>query len=177
MEDHYFVPDEVAAVLKIRFHIVFPVLIVLTIIINAGCILVTMRPKLRAYHCNAYIQLMAILDLLSSIAYLPFVFDNELCLYSSYYYAFYFTHFGLMVADCLRTFSSYVLLFLTYDRFLAIWFPDRFKVIKQKGISKRMFIVGPLLAVSFIPVMCMGHVTFQPNDKWLGLAGIKVSNK
>ncbi|CAL4163869.1 unnamed protein product, partial [Meganyctiphanes norvegica] len=124
-----------------------------------------------------YIQMMAILDLLSSFAYLPFVFDKELCLYSSYTYAFYFTHFGWMVADCLRTFSSYVLLFLSYDRFLGIWYPVRFKAIKQKGLSRRMFIVGSLLVVSFIPVMCIGHVTSQPGEKWLGLAGIRLSNK
>ncbi|CAL4130703.1 unnamed protein product [Meganyctiphanes norvegica] len=177
MEDPYVVPDEVAAVLKTRFHIVFPVFIVLTIIINAACIMVTMRPKLRAYHCNTYIQLMAILDLLSSFAYLPFIFDNELCLYSSYTYAFYFTHFGWMVTHCLRALSNYVLLFLSYDRFLAIWYPDRFKVIKHKGISRRMFIVGSLLVISYIPVMYIGHVTPQPNNKWLGLAGIKVSNE
>ncbi|CAL4061273.1 unnamed protein product, partial [Meganyctiphanes norvegica] len=103
MEEKYYIPDEVYTVLMTRFHIVFPIFIVLTIIINIACILVTRRPKLRAYHSNGYIQMMAVLDVLSSLTQLPFVFDTDFCLYNSYSYAFFFTHFGWKMVDGVRT--------------------------------------------------------------------------
>ncbi|CAL4114032.1 unnamed protein product, partial [Meganyctiphanes norvegica] len=128
-----------------------------------------------AYHSNVYMQMMAILDLLQSFAYLPFVFDNEFCLYNSYAYAFYFNHFGWKVLDILNTFNTYVLLFLSYDRFLAIWYPVQFQKVRQQGITKRVLFVGPFLLAPFIPMMCVGEVTLQPNGKWVGLAGTEIS--
>ncbi|CAL4109229.1 unnamed protein product, partial [Meganyctiphanes norvegica] len=129
-----------------------------------------------AYHSNVFMKMMAILGLLQSFAFLPFVFDNEFCLYNSYSYAFYFTYFGWKVLDILRTFSSYVLLSLSYDRFLAIWYPIQFQKVRQQGITKRVLIVGPLLVASFIPMMCIGDVTLQPNGKWLGIAGTEITD-
>ncbi|CAL4127376.1 unnamed protein product, partial [Meganyctiphanes norvegica] len=148
----YHVPEDVAKVLAIRYHIVFPIFITLGILTNAFCIAVTRRKKLRALHSNAYIQVMAVLDIMSACAYLPFVFDNEFCLYKNYTQAFYFTRFGFIIVNCIRSSGTYILVFLTYDRFLAIWFPQTFQKVKTKGVlKKRLIILLIWISVSFIP--------------------------
>ncbi|CAL4063248.1 unnamed protein product [Meganyctiphanes norvegica] len=170
----YYIPDDVLSVLQVRYHIILPIFVCLAILVNSFCIAVTRRPKLSSLQCNIYIQMMASLDLMATIAYMPFIFDTELCLYEKYGAAFYFTHFSVHIPNCLRAAITYVMLSLSYDRFLAIWFPLRYKNISKEGILKKRFIFGGIwMVISFIPAMTIGNVSRQSEGLWLGLCGYK----
>ncbi|CAL4061274.1 unnamed protein product, partial [Meganyctiphanes norvegica] len=168
----YFVPDEIASILALRFHVVLPVFIVLNLLVNCLCLIVTARPKLQALHINMYIQLMAVIDLASSVAHLPFVFDFEYCMYSNYGFAFYFSYFGWMLVYLLRSLGTSALVCLSFDRFMAIWFSQAFQKVKENS-QKMLIIVYIWTIVSYIPIMSYGTVIDQGTNAWVSLPGYR----
>ncbi|CAL4114034.1 unnamed protein product, partial [Meganyctiphanes norvegica] len=116
------IPAEVAEVLHVRYHIVLPIFIIVAYFTNGFCILVAVRPNLKAYSFNIYVLMMSITDLLTFSARLPFIFDQEYCVYESYAFSLFIRHFGIILVNCFRTFSTYILVCMAYDRFIAVWF-------------------------------------------------------
>ncbi|CAL4081003.1 unnamed protein product, partial [Meganyctiphanes norvegica] len=147
-------PLDVIPALRIRYQIILPIFITAGIIANTFTFLVATRPKLRGLHVNVYIKVLSLLDLLGFIMRFPMVFDVEYCGYSDYSMAFYMTHLGWFIVNCLRAISSYVLVFLSLDRFRGIWFPITFR--NTKGNRKKRLIISAIwvFLTAYIPWSC-----------------------
>ncbi|CAL4065139.1 unnamed protein product [Meganyctiphanes norvegica] len=160
-------PPEVEPALRIRNQIILPIFITFGIIANTFTFFVSTRPKLRSVHFNLYIQVLSLLDLLGFISRLPMVFDDEYCGYYHYSMAFYMTHFGWIIVNFLRAVSSYVLVFLSLDRFIGIWFPDRFRGTKGTNVWKTRLILTAIwvFLTTYIPWTCLLTVR-GPDHHW-----------
>ncbi|CAL4064294.1 unnamed protein product, partial [Meganyctiphanes norvegica] len=146
-------PADVEPALRIRNQIILPIFITFGVIANTFTFYVVTRPKPRTLYFNLYIQVMSLLDLLGFIMRLPIAFDDEYCGYSQYSMAFYMTHFGWLIINMLRGINSYVLVFLSLDRFIGIWWPDTFRNMKDSKIGTILLILTSVLVffTTYIP--------------------------
>ncbi|CAL4105101.1 unnamed protein product, partial [Meganyctiphanes norvegica] len=160
----YSAPLDIVPALRLRYQILLPIFIVFGIVANTLTFLVTTRPKLKSLHYNVYIQALSLLDLMGFIMRLPMVFDDEYCGYSDYTMAIYMTHFGWLLVNYLRAISSYVLMFLSFDRFTGIWLPDTFRNIKGTEVGKKRLIPTAIwvFLTAYIPWACF--LTAKQND-------------
>lgn len=63
----------------------------------------------------------------------------------SYYVALYFVHVSFIILNVLQTFSHYIIACISYDRFLALWFPHSFQKQQQPWVMKlRIILIGLL---------------------------------
>ncbi|CAL4226346.1 unnamed protein product, partial [Meganyctiphanes norvegica] len=176
--DNLQVSEDVLSVLTIRFHIGLPIVITLGVIANGFGFVVASRPKLRKFHFNRYIQVLAVLDLLSFLARIPFAIDYEYCLYSNYILAFYITYFGWMFVNIIRLSSLYVLMCLSYDRFIAIWFSDRIRsVMKKRVVRIRLIFIFILTIGSFLPMILIGRILPTSDGRWFCYPGYRQNKK
>ncbi|CAL4066598.1 unnamed protein product [Meganyctiphanes norvegica] len=154
-------PFDIIPALRIRYQVILPMVTIFGILANTFTLLVATRPKLRLFHYNLYIQFLSLVDLLGFIMRLPMVFDNEYCVYSHYSMAFYMTHFGWLIVNYFRGISSYVLVFLSLDRFTVIWFPDTFKNTKKTNVGRKrlIFITMLVFLTVYIPWNCILKVS------------------
>ena len=95
---------------------------------------------------------------------IPIALTSNGCTISSLISAIYQAYFGWTIIDFFDTFSIYAMLFLSYDRFLAVWFPhyfkfkDKVKEFKWRAILTVIFNVIFLLFF-FINVQCSKDLT------------------
>ena len=102
-----------------------------------------------------YFLVLAVYDLVLSIFYIPIVVTATGCRFRNYTSALYFAHFGWTTACTFHALGTYVIVFLSMDRFVGVWFPTWFKTLQQPpfGFWHRMAAVA---------VVCVGvHVPFM----------------
>ncbi|CAL4122907.1 unnamed protein product [Meganyctiphanes norvegica] len=168
----YYVPEDVAEVLRLRFHFVLPIFVVLAVVTNTLAFILARRPRLNVLHVNQYIKILAILDICSSITFIPHLTDTEFCTYSDHIFALYHTYFGQALTYYFRYISTFLLVSLSLDRFLAIWFNQIFQMIKSHTTT-RFVIVWVWITLSVIPHILLGHISHQKNNQWLVLPGYR----
>ncbi|CAL4160338.1 unnamed protein product, partial [Meganyctiphanes norvegica] len=149
-----------AHTLFIAFHVILPLFAVACILVNALSLAMVLRPRLNAIHINLYLKLLILLDLLTAMSTIPasFAMGNTLC--NSYAMAFYQAHFGMYLVNLFRFSCLYVWIWVSFDRFMAIWFLERFQSIRNcKGLQKkRLIITGIWILAWMLPVLSLGEV-------------------
>jgi len=161
-----------AHALFVAFHVIIPIFAVSCVIVNGISLVLVIRPRLNTIHINLYLKLLIVLDLLTSLSTIPatHAMGNTLC--NSYAVAFYQAHFGMYLVNMFRFSSLYVWIWVSYDRFLAIWFPSRFQCIRNcNGLqNKRLIATGIWILGWMLPVLYMGEVkrVHGTSNCWVG---------
>ncbi|CAL4247920.1 unnamed protein product, partial [Meganyctiphanes norvegica] len=160
-----------AHTLFIAFHVILPIFAVACILVNALSLVMVMRPRLNAIYINLYLKLLIILDLLTAVSTIPasFAMGNTLC--NSYAMAFYQAHFGMYLVNLFRFSCLYVWIWVSFDRFMAIWFLERFQSIRNnKGLQdRRLLITGIWILAWMLPVLSLGEVKrVGTKNCWVG---------
>ncbi|CAL4166360.1 unnamed protein product, partial [Meganyctiphanes norvegica] len=178
-EDQTLSPDRSSSantVVRLGEHVALPLIIALGLVTNAFCLKLLRRPGLRKIYIHKYITLLVTLDLLSFVFHIPRIFSH--CPISNYYFAVYMTKVNWVFILFLRTISIYLLVFISYDRFLAIWINEKFQDIRDNDpFKKRMIIIFTWCFISIIPTVSMGQIRRQKDseeDKWMSIPALKV---
>ncbi|CAL4068248.1 unnamed protein product [Meganyctiphanes norvegica] len=147
-------------VYSIGYHIIIPIFITIEIINSTFCFIVLLRPKLREVHINQYLQFLTILELLSSFCAIPATIgSNFLCTSSTYAMAYYQAHFGWKLVDSFRYLFLYGLIWVSYDRFIATWYPVKFKKDKfNRMVKTRLSVTTLCIGLLSVPFLCIGYV-------------------
>ncbi|XP_064096884.1 uncharacterized protein LOC135208526 [Macrobrachium nipponense] len=134
-------PEDVEAVQQRAYNIAFPVLIFIGSVANIICIVVLMRPRMRSVPVNKYFLALAWSDLVVCLMNIPIAVTTNGCDIRSYGEAVYFGHFGWSTIEVSQTVSFYTLLFLSYDRFLAVYFYQKFKQQNYAKILRQRYVI------------------------------------
>ncbi|CAL4065206.1 unnamed protein product, partial [Meganyctiphanes norvegica] len=161
--DYYYVPEDVADVLRIHYHIVLTISVALSLVTDSLALVVARRPALKPLHVNKYINLLAIVDICFSMSYLP---------NSDHTFAMIHAYFSQSLPFYFRHISTFLLVNLSLDRFLAIWFNQIFQIIRSHT-TFRFVIFWVWITLSSIPHILLGHISQQMNNQWLALPGTR----
>ena len=178
VQDHlilptYYIPKDVQEVLEMRFHLILPIMVVMALITNSLTLVVSKRSKLKNLHVNFYIKLLATLDICYSLAIIPYMINTfTFCTFQNFTFALYHTYFAQPIAFYFRHISLYVLLNLSIDRFLAIWFRKIFQKIKCWN-TKRFAILVIWITLSIIPHILLGDISYLGNSQWVVIRGFQ----
>ncbi|CAL4074379.1 unnamed protein product, partial [Meganyctiphanes norvegica] len=168
-ENH--VTMEVKDLWFLRFQIIMPILVTMVVISHCFCLIVTRRANLRGKHFNQYYNAMSVVELVTATMYLPLFINSESCVFNNYALAFYNTYFGLTSINCNRTIGVYILVFLSYDRFLAVQPSLKFQQVRNSTIARtRLIIMVVFVVLCYIPVICLGEVIPLSYGRWVGVS-------
>lgn len=171
--------EEVDATHYLTYRVILPLMVCLGIVGNGLCIITLTRPALRAARVNGYFLTLAVSDLLVCVFHIPVITSITGCTFSSYTEAFYFTHFGWTLVGISQALGTYTIVWLSFDRFVAIWFYDLYPRIQQKPMMRSRLLVTALLCVLFHLVLITdGRVYCSVQDdalcttgKWVSVTG------
>ncbi|XP_050687056.1 uncharacterized protein LOC126980826 [Eriocheir sinensis] len=142
--------QEVDGVHQAVYRVVLPLLVFLGLAANALCLLVLTRPNLRSTRVNWYFIALASSDLLVCIFHIPVITTITGCTFSSYAEALYFTHFGWTLVGVCQTFGLYVIVWLSFDRFVAVWMYEVYpKIQQQPNVKRNRLLVTAVACVIF----------------------------
>ncbi|XP_069156306.1 probable G-protein coupled receptor B0563.6 isoform X2 [Procambarus clarkii] len=146
-EDLTYQVDEVHQVV---YRQVLPVLVSLGVLANVLCIIVLSKPRLRAARVNWYFLLLAVLDLLVCVFYIPVITTITGCTFSSYVEAYYFSHLGWTLVGISQALGTYTMLWLSLDRFIAVWMCNLYPRIQSNPNIFRNRIVLTFIVCIFV---------------------------
>ena len=172
--ENYYVPENVLTVLKIRYHIIMPILILMTFCTNSLTLSIARKMNSKKHlHVNTYIKLMIISELCFATTLIPTLIDTKFCIYNSYIFAFYQTFFVQPAPYYFRYISTSLMLNLSIDRFMVLWFPHRFETLKR-FTKIRIIFIWVLVTLSIIPHFLLGKVLLDEREnKWISIRGYK----
>ena len=172
----YYIPEDVIIVLNLRYHIIMPILVAMTLLTNTLALVVARRMNSKKFvHVNTYIKIMCIVEICYAMALIPTLMDTEFCTYKSFIFAFYQSYFVQPGAYYFRHISIYLLVNLSLDRFLAIWFHRSFEFIKRFSI-KRFVIFWIWISISIVPHILLGNISQLKSQEWLATRGYRNLN-
>ncbi|XP_068223199.1 probable G-protein coupled receptor B0563.6 isoform X2 [Palaemon carinicauda] len=142
----------------VSYRIVYPLIIAIGVVNNVICIIILLKPKMRIILANRYFLIQAVADLLVCVMSIPIAISSNGCFIDSYSTAIYYGYFGWSVLEILQPLSFYTLLFLAFDRFLAVWNVQYFRNHKKDKIL--MYRMAILLTIDILL-----HIFFFINVK------------
>ncbi|CAL4102629.1 unnamed protein product, partial [Meganyctiphanes norvegica] len=106
-----------------------------------------------------YIKFLSIVDLCSLLLSIPAGYAEQACTFSTYVAAFYHTHLGWNLVFMLRNISFFTIIWMSYDRLLAIWFNKKFMDVQKTRITiSRLTVTCFWVMMSYVPIMYWGEV-------------------
>ncbi|KAK8375484.1 hypothetical protein O3P69_008370 [Scylla paramamosain] len=173
---------EVDAVHWVVYRNVLPVLVFAGIILNVLCLVVLSRPSLRSTRVVWYFLALASSDLLVCVFHIPVITTITGCTFSSYGEAYYFTHFGWTMIGVCQSFGTYVIVWLSLDRFIAVWMYEIYPKIQQRPHVKRNRLLATAMAcITFhLVYMVLADLTCSTEDEgdeectrghWISVSG------
>ncbi|KAK4290233.1 hypothetical protein Pmani_036854 [Petrolisthes manimaculis] len=177
---------EVDVVHMVTYRRVLPFLVTLGLVTNLVALVVLCRPSLRHTKVNGYLIVLTVCDLLVCIFYIPVITTITGCVHYSYIDALYFAHFGWTLVGVFQTTGIYTILWLSLDRFMAVWMYDLYPRIQQKPhvIRNRMIITGICCVTIFVlymidaTVVCVSKVDQDhecQHGHWISISGFQLS--
>ncbi|CAL4174616.1 unnamed protein product [Meganyctiphanes norvegica] len=171
------ISPEVMDVIFVNYGVVYPIIIVLGVITNILCLIVLCRPRIRDLYVNKYLRFLAVVDLTGIAMCIPTTPLKLTCTFQSYSKALYYTYFGWMPITVVRNIGLCTVVWMSYDRFIAIWFPHRFTEMKKPSviISKQIVTVILNIVIS-MPIYISSKIVciYTENEVyWLSEAAYK----
>nr|XP_045594725.1 probable G-protein coupled receptor AH9.1 [Procambarus clarkii]XP_045594726.1 probable G-protein coupled receptor AH9.1 [Procambarus clarkii] len=161
--------DDMSWVQIVSYEVLLPILLLLGLVINGFGIFLLTRRKLRTKPSNPYYLLLLSSDVVILVVSVSTVITLNGCRLFSYSVAIYFAHFFFTLFYILQTFTLYIILWISYDRFLALWNFKRFHDVQNRRVFRIRVIVTALLCV----VIHLKHlfevqVTCSESREWNG---------
>ncbi|XP_069955307.1 probable G-protein coupled receptor B0563.6 [Cherax quadricarinatus] len=148
------VSDDVTLIQRVSYEVLLPIMIVLGLVVNIFGIFLLTRRKLRSRPANSYYLMLISCDLLILVISIPTAITVNGCRLFSYSVAVYFAHIFFTFFYIIQTFTLYVILWISYDRFLALWFFKRFHEVQGRRVLRSRV----LLTMSLCILMHMKHL-------------------
>ncbi|XP_050689020.1 uncharacterized protein LOC126981626 [Eriocheir sinensis] len=139
----------------ITYQIILPMLVAVGLVGSAISIIVLSKPSLKNVMGNKYFLALSLCDLSLIFSYIIIAATANGCVLKSYASAWYFAHFGWSVTCTVHALGTYIVIFMSLDRFVGVWFPMWFVAITQQpfNINKKLL---------FATVLCFGlHVPYM----------------
>lgn len=116
------------------------------------------------------------------VLHIPIITTITGCTFSSYGEAFYLTHFGWTMIGVWQTFGVYIIAWLSFDRFIAVWKYEDYPRIQLRPNVKRTRLLGTGFAcvafhlVYMVQAKVYCHTSVLGDDacehgRWVGLSG------
>ncbi|XP_050689128.1 uncharacterized protein LOC126981726 [Eriocheir sinensis] len=140
---------------EVTYQIILPILVVAGIVGSVVSILVLIQSNLKKAIGNRYFLALSCCDLCLSISYIIIAVTACGCDFEWYSSAWFFAHFGWSVTCTFHALGTYIVIFMSLDRFVGVWFPPTYKILTQPpyDITKRLV---------FAVVLCFGlHVPYM----------------
>ncbi|XP_042209520.1 uncharacterized protein LOC121857500 [Homarus americanus] len=143
------------------------------------------QPPLKTAHVNRYFLLLAICDISVCLSYIPVIITVTGCQLSTYGLAYYFAHFCWTITCTCHAFGTYTILWLAFDRFMAVWMYIYYQKTHKSGYFMRMRIIITYIGcfMLHLPYMIRGNVGCAnvderdvytcPNSSWVSLDGFE----
>lgn len=120
--------------------------------------------------------------MLVCVFHIPVITTITGCTFSSYGEAFYFTHFGWTLVGVFQTFGVYVIVWLSFDRFIAVWMYEIYPKIQQHSNVKRNRLLVSAVASVIFHLVYMVHTDLRcdspvegdedcEHGRWIGVSG------
>ncbi|KAK4299263.1 hypothetical protein Pmani_028438 [Petrolisthes manimaculis] len=143
--------EEEARVLWLSYGLVVPMVVTAGLLLNGTGLYLLTRPAMKTRSGNAYLVVLVVCDLLTLSASIPTALTLNGCHLTSYNTALYFAHTFFTAFYILQTYTLYIILWISYDRFLALWAWERFHRAQGRG--------SLWLRLSLTLLLCVGvHV-------------------
>ncbi|KAK3870448.1 hypothetical protein Pcinc_024336 [Petrolisthes cinctipes] len=151
VEGHHEEEEEEARVLWLSYGLVVPMVVTAGLLLNGTGLYLLTRPAMKTRSGNAYLVVLVVCDLLTLSASIPTALTLNGCHLTSYNTALYFAHTFFTAFYILQTYTLYIILWISYDRFLALWAWERFHRAQGRG--------SLWLRLSLTLLLCVGvHV-------------------
>ncbi|KAK8388248.1 hypothetical protein O3P69_020262 [Scylla paramamosain] len=132
----------------VGYWVLMPIVIVVGVAINAVGIYLLHRPRMQSLPATVYLKLLLSLDvavlLVAIIVVLTF---NGCYIHSSYSVARYIVYPFFAAFYILQSFSHYTIVWLSYDRFLAVWFYHYYNQTQQPLVKRLRIIFTGLFCI------------------------------
>lgn len=116
-------------------------------------------------------------DLLVCLFYIPVITTITGCVFHSYGEAFYYAHFCWTLVGVCQSFGVYVILWLSFDRFLAVWMYKEYPKIQQQPNVKRnrLLVTAAACVIFHLVYMVQAEVICEDKDceegPWISVSG------
>ncbi|XP_064083440.1 uncharacterized protein LOC135199382 [Macrobrachium nipponense] len=130
------IPEDIWNVQHTSYMIILPIIIAIGLFLSIVSFIVLRRTKMKATHVNIYFLLLTGADFIIFTVSIPTVKSLNGCNLRSYEYALYFVHVFFTIFYITQTISLYLILWIAYDRFLAIWNFTRFTEIQKPSVIR-----------------------------------------
>ena len=124
---------------------------------------------------------MFVTDLLGHLFSIPaIIFDR--CIFVSHNQAFYNAYFGWTTVVFFRGITHHIMMFISYDRFLAVWFYKKFNTVTLPHVIKYRLLIMIFVLLSiyitfdciFSKVICIENCIGHTNEtRYLSIPGYK----
>ncbi|KAG7156107.1 cysteinyl leukotriene receptor 2-like [Homarus americanus] len=150
---------------QVVYRQILPIVICLGVLSNGLCVFILSRPSLRSARVNRYFLVLAVSDLLVCLFYIPVSTTITGCTFSSYAEAFYFSHFGWTLVGIAQAIGTYTILWLSLDRFIAVWWYSLYPSIQKKPnvLRNRMVVTVFLCIITHLAYMFTSTVYYCSN--------------
>ncbi|KAK3850424.1 hypothetical protein Pcinc_042873 [Petrolisthes cinctipes] len=177
---------EVDLVHMVTYRRVLPFLVTLGLVTNLVALVVLCRPSLRHTKVNGYLIVLTVCDFFVCVSYIPVITTITGCVHYSYTDALYFAHFGWTLVGVFQTIGIYTILWLSLDRFMAVWMYDLYPRIQQKPHVNRNRMILTAICCLAIHVVYMidgkaectsdvDHHLDCKHGRWLSTSGYELS--
>ncbi|KAK8388075.1 hypothetical protein O3P69_020158 [Scylla paramamosain] len=132
----------------VGYWVLMPIVIVVGVAINAVGIYLLHRPRMQSLPATVYFKLLFSLDVAILLAAINIAFTFSGCNIPSYSVARYVVHPLFTALYILQGFSNCTIVWLSYDRFLAVWFYHYYYQTQQPLVKKLRIIFTGLFCIA-----------------------------
>lgn len=158
--------DEMIRVVQVvNYWVLTPVVVAVGVAVNAFGLYLLRKPRLRVLPSIAYFKLLLSLDVAVLLLSITTIVTLNGCQIHSYLTALYLVHPFFSVYYMLETFSHYVMVWVSYNRFLGLWYFHLFQHAKQPSVMRRRVAFTALFCVALhlrhlldVQVVCVNDV-------------------
>ena len=172
--DTYTPPIEVVNLMAIRNRIILPILIVIGLISNIGCIKIVSKPKVKNNSISTHLRCIAVIDITTNLLYIPQLFYGEGCIQEQLGWAIYKAHFGSSIIYYTKFLTIHLLCSLTADRFLGI-FKNAWYQSAIRHTKIRITLLGIYVTVATVPGLYWGTIERVENG-WRVWSVLRIVN-
>ncbi|XP_071536829.1 uncharacterized protein [Panulirus ornatus] len=140
--------DSVTGIHLVSYQVVLPVMVAAGLILNTLVLILLKTPRLLARPMNRYFLVLVSTDVLVLVLSIPTAISLNGCRISSYAEALYLVHVSYSIFYMAQAFTLYLILLITYDRFLGLWYFKRFKDVQTRRVFRSRMAVTVFLCVA-----------------------------
>ncbi|CAL4131811.1 unnamed protein product, partial [Meganyctiphanes norvegica] len=164
--------EDIVDLMKMFYYKFMPIITLIGLFTNGFCIIVLSQRQFRQKQVNRYFLVLSIMEFLVCCSVIPLMLSNNGCYFLRFTTAYYYAHLGWPATEALQMISFYIIICISYDRFIAAYFPYKYKATQTFRVCKIRILVIILVSFLFhLPLMCLGRVHENPHSSSVEILG------